>query len=277
MLPIHLALVSLTPSVNVGEVAQVSAALQKQLTRDFGPLWTIAATIDAFAKLEDVPLSYWKILVVDTFEHGGQHRDRNNQPYALVAAGTSWSLVASHEAMEMLVDPFGNRLVAGDSPDSTHGRVEFLVEVCDPCQGDEFAYAVNSILVSDFYTPNYFDPVRADGVRYSFRSAITSPRQILPGGYLTWREPTSGEYFQQNHFGSTPTIKNLGQLAPGNNSIRAMIDQLTPETRQLGRLPADRPSMRRASARRTAAEAAATARARELKADIDYQLGQPRD
>jgi hypothetical protein len=56
-----------------------------------------------------------------------------------------------------------------------------------------------------------------------------------------------------------------------------MIEQLTPETRQLGRLPADRPSMRRASARRPAARAAAITRARELKADIDDKLGQPRN
>jgi hypothetical protein len=182
MLPIHLALVSLTPSVDFGELAQVSAALQKQLTRDFGPLWTVEATIDAFEKLEGVPLGYWKILVVETFEHGGQHRDRNNQPYALVAAGNSWSLVASHEVLEMLADPFGNRLMAGDSPVGTQGRVEFLVEVCDPCQGDEFAYTVNGILVSDFYTQNYFDPVRADGVRYSFASAITTPARSCPAG-----------------------------------------------------------------------------------------------
>jgi hypothetical protein len=56
-----------------------------------------------------------------------------------------------------------------------------------------------------------------------------------------------------------------------------MIDQINPEMRQLARLPADIPPTQRALARRTKAEAAATARARELKAEVEYKLGQPRD
>lgn len=271
MLPIHLALVSMVPAIDFGELSSVSAALQKQLIRDFGPIWNVEATIDAFAKLEDVPLGYWRILIVDTFAKGGQHRDRNNQPYALVAAGSSWSLVASHEALEMLADPFGNRLVAGESPIDGQGRVEFLVEVCDPCQGDQCAYRVNGILVSDFYTPSYFDPVRADGVRYSFSGSLTRPRQVLAGGYLTWREPTAGEWFQANHFSSAPAIKSLGRLNPGAESIRAMIDHLTPETQNLAQLPPDRQSMRRTEEVRAKIKTAAEAQARALRALLSQQ------
>ena len=146
----------------------------------------------------------------------------------------------------MLADPFGNRLVAGNSPIDGETRVEFLVEVCDPCQGDQCAYFVNGIMVSDFYTPNFFDPVRAEAVRYGFTGAITSPRQVLRGGYLTWREPTSGEWVQQNHFGVAPVIKRLGALNPGAGSIRAMVDRRTPETRELSRLSQKRASMQRA-------------------------------
>ncbi len=180
-LPIHLALVSLAPGIDIGEVMAVSAAIQKQIIRDFGPLWTIDAMIDPFATLEDVPLDYWKVLVVDTFEHGGRHRERNNQPYVLVAAGSSRSLVASLEALEMLADPSGNRTIAGPSTAATQDRVEFLVEVCDPCQDDDYAYTVNDVLVSDVFTPNYFDPAAAPGMRYSFQGAITQPRQVLNG------------------------------------------------------------------------------------------------
>jgi hypothetical protein len=52
----------------------------------------------------------------------------------------------------MLVDLSGNRTVAGESPVAGQGRVEFLVEACDPSQDDQFAYTVNDVLVSDFYT-----------------------------------------------------------------------------------------------------------------------------
>jgi hypothetical protein len=271
MLPIHLALVSMTDEVSFGELAKVSAALQKQVVRDFGPIWTIEATVDPFAALEDVPVGYWKILVVDTFENGGQHRDRNNQPYALVAAGSSWSLVASHEALEMLADPFGNRLVAGPSPVEVQGRVEFLVEVCDPCQSDDCAYGVNGVMVSDFCTPSYFDPVGAAGVRYSYTGAISEPRQVLPGGYLSWRIPASGDWFQKNWMAAQAVVKDLGQVAPGQASLRAMIDRQSLSTRELGHLSADRPAMTRALGRREAADAAAAEQAghlRELLAKI---------
>lgn len=266
MLPIHLALVSLAPAVGFAELSVVSAALQKQLVRDFGPIWNVEATIDVFARLEDVPLGYWRILVVDTFAHGGQHRDRHNQPYALVAAGHSWSLIASHEMLEMLVDPFGNRLVAGESGVSTQGRVEFLVEVCDPCQSDDFGYTVNGVLVSDFYTPNYFDPLTAAGVRYSYTGAITRPREVLAGGYLSWRDPATGNWFQHHHLDGQLQLKELGPLQPGAESLRAMIDALTPETQRLANVPPGQPSMQLAQQHRDIARRAAASQAREFEA-----------
>jgi hypothetical protein len=267
--------VSLTPKVDLGELLKVSAALQKQLNRDFAPIWTVDATIDAFASREDIPLGYWSIMVVDTFVHGGQHRDRKNQPYALVAADEAWPLVASHEALEMLADPFGNRLVVGDSPDGTQGRVEFLVEVCDPCQDDDFGYTVNGVLVSDFYTPNYFDPVTAAGVRYSFSGAITRPRQVLSGGYLTWREPTSGDWFQQRVTGGQSEINNLGRIRPGTNGLRGAIDALSPIGRRFGALTPNRPSLKGAARRRAAAERGAMAQAGELRAVLSEMGAEP--
>src|SRR5262249_12249811 len=161
-------------SIDLAEVTRVSAALQKQASRDLAPIWDIEATVDAFEKLEDVPIGYWPMVVKDNigFDAAGIHLDDGNQPYALISSGEDWSLTASHETLEMLVDPFGNRLVAGDSPMQGQGRVEFLVEVSDPSEAAQFAYTVNSILVSDFYTPNFFDPVASSGVRYSFTGAI---------------------------------------------------------------------------------------------------------
>jgi hypothetical protein len=273
MLPIHLALVSLAPAVSLSEVTKVGAALQKQLVRDFRPIWNIDATIDIFTTLDDVPLDYWPVLVVDTFTRGGQHRLRNNKPYALVAAGRSWSLIASHEVLEMLVDPAGNRLIAGQSPVSTQGRVEFLVEVCDPCQGDTFGYTVNGVLVSDFYTPRYFDPLSASGARYSYSGAITQPRQVLSGGYLSWREPTTADWFQEHRVGSQATIKALGPVQPDANGFRGAIDSLTPETRLLGNIAADGPSFQRALRYREVADRAAVAQASELRTLLETMTG----
>ena len=118
----QLALISESNQIPQADVQKVSAALQKQASRDLAPIWEISATVDSFDKLEDVPTGYWPIIVrddINTPGAGGIHEDKNGQPFALVQAASSideWSLTASHEAMEMLVDPFGNRLVAETPP-----------------------------------------------------------------------------------------------------------------------------------------------------------------
>lgn len=230
MLPVNLALVSEVEDHDPGDVARVAAALQRQSTRDFGPLWNVQATVDAFPRLEDVPVGYWPMIVATDIERpeaSGVHEDKNGQPFALIEMSDSWSLTASHEMLEMLCDPFGKRIIPGESPKRGQGRVEFLVEVCDPCEGDQFAYTVNDILVSDFYTPHYFDPIAAEGARYSFTGALTEPRQVLPGGYLSWHDPVSDHWWQQVFFDSTSKFRDLNVRDSKATSLRAWIDGQT--------------------------------------------------
>ena len=231
MITRHVALVSEAPEVTPADLMTVGAALQKQVTRDLSPLWEIEATVDCFGRLEDVPNGYWPVTVISNppgAVQGGIHEDRLGQPFALVPATPGWSLSASHEVMEMLVDPFSRRTAAGPSPMPGQGRVDFLVEISDPCQA--FAYSINGIAVSDFYTPHYFDPVTNSAVRYSFTGSIQAPRQVLKGGYLSWFDSVSGHWFRQSFFGTKPRILDLGVLetGPGLN-FRSLIYLKTPK------------------------------------------------
>jgi hypothetical protein len=175
----QVALVSSIDSPDLSELTQVAPALQKQATRDFGPIWNVDATVDAFASFDDVPVGYWPIILTEDVE-GGVHEDKDGQPFALVQfVPQAWSLAASHECMEMLCDPSGSRLMAGQSPKNGQGRVEFLVEICDPCEAPQVAYTVNGVTVSDFYTPHYFDPVASSSLQYSFTGAITTDQRQL--------------------------------------------------------------------------------------------------
>jgi hypothetical protein len=226
----QLALVSETKQIKLDEITRVAAALDKQATRDFAPIWGINSSIHAFARLEDVPLGYWPMIVQDDIRVAGAagiHLDKDGQPFALISSGEGWSLTASHETLEMLADPFGNRVIAGPSIMAKQGRVSYLVEVSDPCEAAEFAYTVNDILVSDFYTPSYFDPVKAAGVRYGFTGALTEPRQVLKGGYLSWHEPVSDHWFQATFFGSELTFRDLGMIDASKGSLRSQIDKKT--------------------------------------------------
>lgn len=234
----HLALISESQQVDISELLVVSAALQKQVSRDFGPIWGIDATVDAFAKLEDVPAGYWHVIVVDDVDGSekGTHLLRNSQPVGLVEfqSAQAWSLAASHECLEMLCDPSCNRLVAGDSILPQGGRVEFLVEVCDPCQHEDYSYTVNGVRVSDFYTPRYFDPVGSSGVPYSFNKSITEPRQILERGYLSWRDPETNHFVRADRIGGDLFWADVGEAPPTAYGFRSFMDSIS-ET-QLRRL-----------------------------------------
>jgi len=236
----QLALVSESQSVSQSDLALVGAALQKQATRDLVQFWDLKATMDVFPRLEDVPIGYWPIIIMDDIHVAGAagvHEDENGQPFALVTANDDrdvWSLTCSHEMIEMLVDPFGNRLIASDSPKADQGRVQILVEACDPSEAAEFAYTVNGVLVSDFYSIRFFDPVAAAGVRYSFTGAIQEPRQVLRDGYLSWLDPSTGSWWQEIWFdGNQPTFRELGKLDARDGSFRSQIDRVTsPNTLQ---------------------------------------------
>jgi hypothetical protein len=229
MLIINLALVSEIEDHDPSDLARVGAALQRQVTRDFAPVWDVSATVDAFPRLEDVPLGYWPMIVVpDVQGAAGIHLDKDGQPFALIEMSNSWSLTASHEMLEMLADPFGDRLVPGPSIKRGQGRVEYLVEVCDPSEAAEFGYTVNDILVSDFYTPRFFDPVRSVATRYSFTGALERPRQVLRGGYLSWHDPKTDHWWQQVWFGARKEYRDLGMFdLAEHGSLRAFIDSKT--------------------------------------------------
>jgi len=269
----NLALVVETNQITPSDSTKVAAALQKQATRDFGPIWDVQANVSAFATLEDVPTDYWPIIVQDdinTPDAAGVHEDENGQPFALVQFSNEWSLTASHETLEMLCDPFGNRLVAGKSPKGGQGRVNFLVEVCDPCEDRQFAYTVNGVTVSDFFTPHFFDPVTAPSVRYSFTGAVTKPRHILPGGYLSWVVPETNEWWQGIWFGGAkPKFRNLGVLSGKlAGSLRSTIDKLTPTPLEVKALPDKASLIIAARATYQEVSTASTARATALRSQI---------
>lgn len=273
--PVHVALVVEARGVSWRGVAEIAAALQRQMVRDVAPIWGVNATVDAFPALEAVPPGYWPILVGDDFpgsESVGIHLDHLGQPFALVEASPGWSLTASHEAIEMVVDPWGNRTLPGGSPMAEagigdQGLVEILVEVCDPPGAAQWAYTVNGYLVSDFVTPSYYDPIGAPGARYSFTGAVAGPRQILQGGYLSWRDPLTGDWWQAERVGHPELrFRHVGRLDEDGRPIRERIDQVTPMTQlYTGAAPGD-PNLLHAYERRDSTRAAGAARAAAIRA-----------
>jgi len=87
----------------------------------------------------------------------------------------------------MLCDPSGTATVTGPSLKDGQGHVEYLIEVCDPCQSS--TYEIHGLPVSDFVTPAYYATVPASDAQCSFTGRCKRPRQVLEDGYITWRTP----------------------------------------------------------------------------------------
>jgi hypothetical protein len=246
----HIATVSLARNVSTGSLLEATAALQKQIARDFTPIWGIQATVAAFTDLLSIPSDYYPVIlfsdpeelaaeiealvgrqpgqsVIDSFDRerlGGIHlNSRTRQPVALVSTANAWTVVLSHEVLELLADPYGNHLVAGAHPTEPTRRVNYLVEICDPCQA--IWYPVNGVPMADFYTPSYFEPVAVSGTRYSFTGALTAPFEVLDDGYSTFLDPLDAALYQY-YGGSTPPTRLVGAdvLATTSAPLRTVVD-----------------------------------------------------
>jgi hypothetical protein len=125
----------------------------------------------------------------------------------------------------MIADPFGNRLTPGPSIHPDQSTVEYLVEVCDPSEDFQFGYDIDDVRVSDFYTPAFFSTLQGSTPQYSFTNSIHQPRQVLEGGYLSWRDPTTDEWWQQIFFGPEAEFRNLGPIDAAAGNFREQIDR----------------------------------------------------
>jgi hypothetical protein len=228
MMPVHIALTTLTDQVQIEELARVATALQVQIMRDLAPQWGVTAIVGAFS-IDSLPLGYLPVIVQDTLDAAaaGFHRTRHDDsPYIIVPFGPTWSLAASHEVLRMLVDPTGSGRHLAPSPMSGQGTVEFIFDICAPCQDIGAAYTINGVIVSDFCYPAFFS---GQGGKLSFSSAVKKPLEAAPNGIVTWLADDALVY--QSRADQQGRIRIHGGVSPGNRNrllMRELLDRLTP-------------------------------------------------
>ena len=235
---IQVGLVDATGKLSAERVQDVAAALNVQVMRDLPRYWNVQATVRYLPNPRAIPSGVWPVILVPSLPpgEGGFHLDQHKQPYAEVIAtpdSDDWSIDASHETLEMLVDPYGNRFQSSRAIEIEQGKVvdgvgeyQYLVEACDPCEANEFAYPIQGVAVSDFLTPHYYDPVATSGTNYSFTGAIERPRQLLKGGYISFVNMQKGIVQQILWVDprKPPQLKDLGPAPPAGKSMREWID-----------------------------------------------------
>jgi hypothetical protein len=270
---IQVGLVDTTGALDAELVQSVAAALNIQVTRDLPQFWHVKATVMYLSNPHKIPAGVWPVQLVKSLPpgEGGYHLDKHKQPYSKVIAtpkSDSWTIAASHEVLEMLVDPYGNRLhssvaikIKGKKIVDGTGQFGYLVEACDPCEDDRFGYTINGVVVSDFITPHFYDPMHTTGTRYSFTGAIKAPRQILPGGYISFLNHEADEWQQVIYLGPTPQIKTLGP-ASGDKAVREWIDARMQTTNAIAEKPKNKALHKYGKERRAALNKIAVAKAK---------------
>lgn len=171
----------------------LTAALQKQVSRDFAPIWGIDAKLFFVPKGGVTNPSHWQLVFLDSSDVAGAlgYHDltATGLPLGKVfirtteLAGDAWSVTASHELLEMLGDPYVDSAVILLNSDGS--GLGYAYEVGDPVEADNLGYVINDFKMSDFVTPEWFNPpTLATNPKFDFMGHVSRPLQILKGGYI---------------------------------------------------------------------------------------------
>jgi hypothetical protein len=173
----------------------VDTALQPQVSSDFFPAWNIDAQV-TFAD-KPLPGSWWLVVLNNTDQSNwfGYHLTEDGLPFGKVFAqtidrrGCSWTVSVSHELLEMLADPYINRMVCDSSFDPTKLPTPgektagfYALEVCDPCASDDDAYPIGRYQVSDFILPSWYQ--KESCKPFDKNNKILQPFGVSKGGYV---------------------------------------------------------------------------------------------
>jgi len=160
------------------------AALQAYVDRFIAPVWGTPAKLVISTKLTG---QQWGLVFLDDADVANAlaYHDLTPAGFPLskvfvrttLRAGEAVSVSASHELVEMLVDPAINLMTTGPDP-----RATYAYETADPCEA--LAFPVLGIPMSDFVYPSYFEAFRPAGsVRFDAMGKVRKPFEILRGGY----------------------------------------------------------------------------------------------
>jgi hypothetical protein len=184
------------------------AAMQAYVTKFVAPVWGTPAKL---VKATTYKQGQWAMVFYDDADVEGAlaYHDLTPGGFPLSKVfvkttldnGDLVSVSASHELVEMLVDPAINMMTTG--PDQA---TMYAYESADPCEA--LSFKVNGIPMSDFVYPSYFEGFRKPrSTRFDHMRAITRPFQILAGGYQIIFQ--NGQW--SNVFGSKSKAKRFAK------------------------------------------------------------------
>jgi hypothetical protein len=160
------------------------AAMQAYVDQNVAPVWGTPAKL---IKSDDFVANAWAMVFLDDADQPGALAYHDLTPDGLPVSkvfvkttlqnNSLVSVSASHELVEMLVDPAINLLTTGPDP-----NLIYAYESADPVEETDFP--VNGIAMSNFVYPAYFEAFHQPGsIQFDQLNAVNKPFQILKGGY----------------------------------------------------------------------------------------------
>lgn len=208
------------------EILNWSEVMTRQLLEDFGEIWNLVATTRVQTPDKPLQPGEWPHYLHDqptatdpdgALAYHGRLDDGTPVMHSFVGLckqlGESASKAASHENLETLIDELLNECVQNEADGSIWAK-----EVCDACEA--IGYDKDGVTLSDFCTPEWFaPPAHVEGVKYNWLGTMTSPFQILDGGY---GQKLVGEAWVQQ--GTMSKYRQaLHDLRLGRNARRAKV------------------------------------------------------
>jgi hypothetical protein len=160
------------------------AAMQVFVDDHVAPVWGTRAKL---VKAKDLKPGKWAMVFVDHADHARALARHDLTPDGLpmarvfvkttLANNNLVSVAATHELVEMLVDPAINIVTMRKG-----SNLVYQYETADPVE--DLHFPVNGIPMTNFVYPTYFEEFHKPGsVKFDHLGALSEPFQIHAGGY----------------------------------------------------------------------------------------------
>jgi hypothetical protein len=160
------------------------SAMQAYIDKYIVPVWATPAKL---VKSTGFIKGDWAVVFLDDADQPGALAYHDLTPDGFPIAkvfvrttiqnGDLVSVSASHELVEMLVDPGINMMTTGPEPTTV-----YAYESADPVEA--LSFPVDHIPMSDFIYPSYFETFhKAGSVKFDQMGKVKKPFQVLSGGY----------------------------------------------------------------------------------------------
>jgi hypothetical protein len=214
------------------ELSAALAAIQIQVNRDFQPEWgatTILAAQQMTSPQSTVQIDAAQDAIIYLGDEvqdpssgidsllGHHYLTNPGVPFGFVfldacrRRNLEWSVILSHEVLELLADPQASLRVLGPDPTNPDANaVAFELEVCDATEMDW--YPIGTVKVSNFVTQRYFGR-NGKSAATNFRRLPLQPFSARPGGYAQYHDSDGVQILNGNH------------VSQGQLGARAMMGQ----------------------------------------------------